>query len=360
MRVASDPSRARRRVPTWERLEPWRDWAVITVVTHALLTTIVLLHPGPGGLVLAAVPLSVALATGTLTVLHDAGHRMFSRRTWPNVLATHLAVPVGLWVGHWTLKHRVHHKMSQVYPVDEATRSSGMLRLHPDAPRRPMHRQQHQYAWLLYGLAWLGELRSQLTYVKTGVVTGTETPGLRARLGSFLVEKALWLLVLTPYAVVLGLPDLALLLLAAMTFASVIAAVVLVVGHINEGLEVGSVAPAGPQWAPHLVRSTASFSTDSVVMRWLTGGMTHHLAHHLRPVAVRSKLPTLHRTTVQDVVAATGLPLVEYPSLPSAVAGHWRRLRSLGRSEAAATVAVPQVPSQPRRSADQELRLSSR
>lgn len=348
-----------------DRLEPWRDWALIALVTHAVLVTIVLVHPGPVGLLVASVPLAVALTTGTLTVLHDAGHRMFSRRTWPNVLVVQVGVPVGLWVGHWTLKHRVHHKLSQVYPVDEATRSSSLLRLHPDAPRRALHRSQHRYAWLLYGLAWAGELKSQLTYVRTGVVTGSETPGFAARLGSFLGEKALWALVLTPYAVLLGLGDLALLLLASMTLASVLAGVVLVIGHINQGLDPSGAAPAGPTWAPHLVRSTASFSTDSVLMRALTGGMTHHLAHHLRPVAVRSKLPALHRTTVQDVVAATGLPLVEFPSLTSAVVGHWRRLRELGQTVpapvGAAPVAGPAAPApRPRSGAGEELRLTSR
>ncbi len=114
------------------------------------------------------------------------------------------------------------------------------------------------------------------------------------------------------------------------TLASLIAAVVLVVGHINEGLTPSS-EPPGRAWAAYLVRTTASFSTNSRAMRWLTGGMTHHLAHHLRPVAVRSELPRLHETVVRDVVASTGLTHVEFPSLHQAVAGHWRRLRELGR-----------------------------
>ncbi len=341
-----------RRVRRWfttlprRRWEPWRDWALITLVNHALLLAVALLQPRGLLLVLAAVPVSVGFATGTLTVLHDAGHRMFSTRSWPNVFAVQTSTPAGLWVSHWTLKHRVHHKLSQVYPTDEATRASSMVRLHPDAPGNRWQRAQHLYTWPLYGLAWAGELRSQLRYLRTGEVTGSETPPGAKRLASFVAEKGLCLLVLAPYVLLLGVGRMALLLLVVETLASLFAAVVLVVGHINEGLTPGS-EPPGRAWAAYLVRTTASFSTDSKAMRWLTGGMTHHLAHHLRPVAVRSELPRLHETVVRDVVASTGLHHVEFPSLHTAVAGHWRRLRELGRPDAGRSAKAGE-PAEPR------------
>ena len=331
-RRSSGPSR-RPVVMTRRRLEPWRDWAVITVVNHALLLAVALLHPAWPVLVLCALPLGLGWAVGTLTVLHDAGHQMFGRRSWPNVLAVQTAVPAGLWAGHWGLKHRVHHKLTQVYPVDESTRSSSLVRLHPGAPLLPVHRRQHLYVWGLYGLAWLGELRSQLRYLVSGDVQGTVTPGARARTASFVTEKALWLLVLLPYGLVLGWAQLAVLVVLTETVASVAAAVVLVVGHINEGLEPATTAPAGREWAGYLVRTTANFSVDSVAVRFLTGGMTHHLAHHLRPVAVRSTLPELHRTLVQDLAEQVGEPVHDYPTLRAAVGGHFRRMRELGRPE---------------------------
>lgn len=333
---AAAPGRPSPRTALARRLEPWRDCVLIGLLNHAVLLAVALLRPGVGGLLLGALALSAGFATGTLTVLHDAGHRMYGKREWPNVLAVQLGVPAGLWVGHWTLKHRVHHKLTQVYPLDEATRSSAVLRLHPGAQLRPMHRFQHLYAWPLYSLAWAGELRSQLTYLRTGVVTGADTPPTGARLRSFAVEKTLWLLVLAPYAWALGLGRLAVLLLLAEFGASLIAAVITVVGHVNVGLEP-PLAPPGKEWATYLVRTTASFQTGSTMVRWWTGGLTHHLAHHLRPVALRSELPALHDTTVRDVVAASGSALSEYPTLGAAIAAHARRLRELGQPEAACT-----------------------
>jgi len=311
------------------RVEPWRDWAVLVVVNHTMLLGVALVEPAGCWILLAGVPLGMGLSTATLTVLHDAGHRRLGRRAWSNAIAVHTAAPVGLWVAHFVLKHRVHHLVPQVYPLDEATRA-GVVRLHPDAPLRRVHRYQHFYAWGMYSLAWVGELHDQLAFLRSGALAVTEVPPPGRRARSFLAEKGVCALVLTPYAVLLGPGRLALLLLWAMSVASVLAAVINVVGHINTGLASTSSPPRGGEWTTHVVRTTASFSTGNPVMRWLTGGLTHHLAHHLRPQAPRAALPGLHRTLVSQSALSTGLPVIEYPTLAAAVVGHFRQLRTLG------------------------------
>ena len=318
------------------RGEAWRDWALLGVAAHAVLIALVVARPSWPWFLAAAVVLGQVWSTGTLTVLHDAGHQRFARRAWPNVLAVQTAVPLGLWVGHWARKHRVHHLLTQVYPLDEATRSSGLVRLHPQAAWRPVHRHQHRYAWFLYSLAWVGELRSQATYLRTGAVGGAAggsvgTISRPRRTVSFLVEKALCLLVLTPYAIGLGVERLALLLVASMCLASLSAAVLTTVGHINVGVVPDRTVPSADRWMGHVVSTTASFSTDRPLARWLTGGLTHHLAHHLRPVASRAELPALHRTTARAAAIRSGEQLVEFPTLAVAVRGHWLRLRELGQ-----------------------------
>lgn len=308
------------------------------VLNHGMLAAVAVLRPSWPWLLLAAVPLGVTMSTATLTVLHDAGHRRLSKRTWPNVLAVQTSAPVGLWVGHWTLKHRVHHRVTQVYPLDDATRSSSMVRLHPGAPLHPLHRFQHYYAWPLYGLAWLGEIRSQINFLRTGEVAGIEAPPRRARRISFATEKALCLAVLAPYFWWIGPLAMTVLMLAALTWGSFLVGVINVVGHINIGLAPTSQAPRGREWTAHIVRTTASFSTGSNTLRWLSGGLTHHLAHHLRPIAPRAELPVLHRTLVQETAQAAGAPVVEYPSLAAAVRGHFAALRVLGRATTPETV----------------------
>jgi linoleoyl-CoA desaturase len=307
------------------------------ILNHGMLVAVAVLQPAWPWLLLAALPLGVTMSTATLTVLHDAGHRRLSKRTWPNVLAVQTSAPVGLWVGHWTLKHRVHHRVTQVYPLDDATRSSGMVRLHPGAPLHPMHRFQHYYAWPLYGLAWLGEIRSQVNFMRTGELAGIEAPPKRARRISFAAEKVFCLAVLAPYFWLVGPLSMTVLMLVALTWGSFLVGVLNVVGHINIGLSPTSQAPRGREWTAHIVRTTANFSTSSRTMRWLSGGLTHHLAHHLRPIAPRAQLPELHETLVPETARAAGEQVVTYPSLTAAVRGHFEALRVLGRPVAPET-----------------------
>ena len=238
-------------------VEPWRDWALLVIIIHGILLATALTNPGFGWIVLIAIPLGFAVSTAVLTIEHDAGHRRFSKRLWPNIFATQTAAPVGLWVVHWTKKHQVHHKVTQVYPLDDATRASGLIRLHPCAPYWHVHCFQHLYAWFLYGLAWAGELRSQVNYVRNGELAGVTPPPRKTRLRSFAIEKLICGIVLLPYIVLLGPLKLALLMVVAMTIASMFAAVVLSVGHIAEGLTPGDVAPRGrEEWEANLVRPT--------------------------------------------------------------------------------------------------------
>jgi linoleoyl-CoA desaturase len=316
-------------------VEPWRDWAILAIIIHGILLATALTAPAWGWLFLIAIPLGLVLSTAVLTVEHDAGHRRFSKKLWPNILATQTAAPVGLWVVHWTKKHQVHHKVTQVYPLDDATRASGLVRLHPSAPYWHVHRFQHLYAWFLYGLAWAGELRSQINYMRTGELAGVTAPPHRERVKSFTIEKIICGLVLLPYVIILGPAKLAFLMLVAMTIASMFAAVVLSVGHISEGLTPGNVAPRGrEEWEANLVRTSASFNTKSHTLHWITGGLTHHLAHHLRAGVSREDLKVIHKTEVVEAANASGHPQIEYPTLTSAVISHRNQLRALGRADA--------------------------
>lgn len=107
------------------RREAWRDWAIIALFNHALLIAAAVLAPDLTWLLVIAFFLGLGFAQATLTVMHDAEHRRFSVRWWPNMLAVHTSAPIGLWVAHGVLKHRVHHRGPGVFPADEFTSSAG-------------------------------------------------------------------------------------------------------------------------------------------------------------------------------------------------------------------------------------------
>jgi linoleoyl-CoA desaturase len=325
-RVQPPPHRHRRRAD----LEAHRDWAIITVTNHSLLVLIAAITaPAPVRVVLALL-LGAGLAIGAITVLHDAGHSRFGRHYLPNMLAAQSAVPIGLWVAQWTLKHQVHHRLPANYPDDEFTTAGGFLRIHPAAPMRAIYRFQHLYAWLLYCLLWPGDLLSQARFLIHGHLPGSDCAmAAKRRFATFLFEKLTVGLFLLPYFLVAG-PRLLPILALAAVFGGLLVSSVLIVGHVNTSLNYTNQETGSQSWASHVVATTASFSTHSRVMNWLTGGLTHHLGHHLRPSASRQELHQLYPRIKNDLERQLGLTVMEFPTLRAAIKGHWHILRQLG------------------------------
>ncbi|HVT64883.1 MAG TPA: fatty acid desaturase [Mycobacteriales bacterium] len=332
MRIADLISRSEDRAPSVRR-EAWLNWSAYAAAVHGQLLGLALLHLGAGFLFIQIVGVAATLASALLSVVHDAGHSEFSRRPWVNVLAAQVAVPMGLWVSQYRIKHRAHHQQANVYGVDEATTPHPLLRVHPQAACRPFHRYQHLYAPALYALAWVGDMRSQVRFLRTGQA-GTERVGtLRSRSASYVAEKALTMSLLLPYALLAGPARFAAIIGGVILTASLFAALVLIAGHVNTGLADDPSA----SFVERAFMTTVAFSTTSPLMRRLTGGLTHHHVHHLRPHAPRSAFATMHSDLIVPMAAEKGLPVIEFPTLGAAIAGHFRELRALGADATAAS-----------------------
>lgn len=312
------------------RREAYRDWAIITATNHMLLLTIAVAPlPTPVVLILA-MALGVGLAIGAVTVLHDAGHRRFSRGYLANMFATQSAVPIGLWVAQWTVKHQMHHRLPAKYPDDEFTTAAGMLRIHPEAPMRKLYRFQHVYAWLVYCLLWPGDLLSQAQFLLTGRVPGSDRRvGLAPRGATFLLEKIAASLFLIPYFLLAG-TRLAPFLGIAALFGGFLAGCLLIVGHVNIGLSYALDSTMPHSWTRYVVATTVSFSTGSRLTNWLTGGLSNHLAHHLRPTASRRELRQQYPDIKNQLEDAHHLAIAEFTSLSAAIRGHRQVLKHLG------------------------------
>jgi linoleoyl-CoA desaturase len=308
------------------RREAWLGWAAYTCAVHVQLLALAVVRLGPVLLGAQIVLLGTTLASALLSVVHDAGHSEFSGRPWVNVLAVHVAVPIGLWVSQYRVKHRVHHNQANVYAVDESTRPHPLLRVHPQAPLRPWHRLQHLYAPALYAFAWVGDARSQIRFLRTGIAGTSRVGTFRTRAISYAAEKALTVALLLPYVLLAGPVRFVVDGAGVLAVASLFAALVLIAGHVNVGL----VDAPEATFVSRAFSATAAFSTTSPWMRRVSGGLTHHQVHHLRPHAPRSTFSTLHTDLIAPMAVERRLPLIEFPTLTAAVAGHFRRLRQLG------------------------------
>jgi linoleoyl-CoA desaturase len=135
---------------------------------------------------------------------------------------------------------------------------------------------------------------------------------------------------LLPYVLLAHGIRLLLALCVATLFAGLLVGCVVAIGHINVGLDYAVMNGSRRDWTAYVVATTASFSTDSRFLPWLTGSLTHHLAHHLRPLATRKELHGLHSQMAGHGEIRPGLQVVEFQTLRAALHGHGTALKRLG------------------------------
>jgi linoleoyl-CoA desaturase len=94
-------------------------------------------------------------------------------------------------------------------------------------------------------------------------------------------------------------------------------------------------------WAEHEVATTADFATQNPVVTWYLGGLNFQIEHHLFP-----RICHIHYPAISSIVAATchefALPYVCYPTVRSAVAAHYRFLKTMGRKPGTSPPARPE------------------
>jgi hypothetical protein len=100
-----------------------------------------------------AVLLGLAITAVSFSIQHDGNHHAYSRHAWVNQLAAMSLDLVGASSYFWHWKHDViHHTYANITGQDTDIDTDGLARLSPHQKRRKVHRWQHYYMWLLYGL----------------------------------------------------------------------------------------------------------------------------------------------------------------------------------------------------------------
>src|SRR5262245_1919497 len=125
--------------------------AVLGACTIACYAVYLLLS-GPIVLLLA-VPFGLLLASIGFNVMHDGGHESLSRHRVVNRCAAFSLDLLGGSSYVWRWKHNVyHHSYPNVGGVDSDIEMAPVGHLAPFQSRLWIHRYQHLYLWLLYGL----------------------------------------------------------------------------------------------------------------------------------------------------------------------------------------------------------------
>ena len=216
----------------------------------------------------------------------------------------------------WRTKHNVvHHTFTNIAGADSDIDSMPFARLAPEQPRRALHRFQHFYIWVLYGLfAIKWHTTGDFGYLREGRVAETPCGGPAAgQLVGFWAGKVAfvtWALV-HPRPLPPGLDGGGGLRPAVSFVLAVTLAVTFQLAHCMEeadfpSAEDMSAAEQRTEWARHQVETTVDFAPRNRLLAWYLGGLNFQIEHHLFSRVCHTHYPAV-APIVREVCARHGV-----------------------------------------------------
>ena len=288
----------------------------------------------------SAVVMGLGLAGIGLSVMHDANHGAYSKKAWVNTLMSYSLDLVGANSFNWRIQHNVlHHTFTNVHEHDEDISPRGVLRLSPSTPWKRVHRYQHIYAWLLYGMmtiVWLfiNDYVRMVRYDRLGLARKQKANVTRE-----------WFILIFSKLVYIGYIFVIPLLFSPLLWwqvlvgilvmhyvAGFILAIVFQPAHVVEGTEYPEPDESKTlenAWAVHQLLTTTNFGNRSRWFSWYVGGLNFQIEHHLFP-----NICHVHYHSIAGIVRKTahefGLPYKSFNTFLGALQGHSRLLKHLG------------------------------
>jgi linoleoyl-CoA desaturase len=277
------------------------------------------------------------MAAVGFNIQHDGAHRAYSRRVWVNKI---MALSLDLLGGSsyvWARKHNsIHHTYANVTGHDGDIDLGIIGRLSPHQPRLRLHRLQHFYLWVLYGLLTIKwQLYDDFHDVATGRVGGH--PFARPQgwdLVTFVGGKLAFFLLAFAIPLVLHSVGCVLLMYLVASFVQGITlSIVFQLAHCVEEAAFplpvdGTNRMQGP-WAEHQIQTSVNFARNNRLLSWFVGGLNFQIEHHLFPEICHIHYPALSRI-VEDLCAESVLAYAAHETFFDAARSHFRWLRRMG------------------------------
>ena len=296
----------------------------------------------------AMLALCLVMGFGTagigLSVMHDANHGAYSKKSWVNNTVGYSLNVLGAGAFNWKVQHNVlHHTYTNIHDHDEDISPRGVLRMAPQSEWRSIHKFQHMYAWFLYGLMTLVWVAAKdfirlIRYEKEGLVK-KQKADIRKEWAILIATKLIYI----GYILVLPMIILPvtwwqwLIGFTAMHYvAGFILAIIFQPAHVIDGTEYPMPDINGNMdnnWAIHQLYTTTNFANKSRFFSWYVGGLNFQVEHHLFPNVCH-----VHYKKISSIVKATtqefGLPYKSEPTFIDAIVGHAKLLKELGKRPA--------------------------
>ena len=290
---------------------------------------------------LFALAMGVGIAGVGMNVMHDGNHGSFSKIPWINKLMGSSIYILAGNVHNWKVQHNIlHHTYTNIHGHDEDLEAGRIIRFSKHSQWLPIHKFQHLYSVLLYGLLtinWAISTDFQQTYrfLKRKITYRKALQPLR-QWAILIFTKALytsiWIVVpmlfleMAWWKILIGF-------FAMHYVAGLILSLVFQLAHIIEDAQMPlpdkETGTMKNTWAIHQLLTTVNFSTKNKFMNWFTGGLNHQIEHHIFP-----HISHVHYTDIAKIVKKTAkefnLPYNEYKTTRSALFSHFRFLKQMG------------------------------
>jgi len=278
----------------------------------------------------------IAVAIG-LNVQHDGGHHAYSKHDWINRLMSMSLDFLGGSSYYWHTKHGIlHHTFVNIPDYDVDTEVGILGRMTPHQKRLPIHKWQHLYFWILYGLLAINwHFISDFKAFFTGRVEKVQVPRPKGtdlviffggKLAFFSMAFAIPMMFHPWWAVIL-------LYLVAAFVLGLTLSMVFQLAHSVEEAEFAVPNQASGDietpWAIHQVKSTVDFARGDKFLSWLVGGLNFQIEHHLFPKICHINYPGISNR-IKETCRKFGLSFHEHRTFWSGLLSHYRFLKRMG------------------------------
>ena len=275
-----------------------------------------------------------------LNIAHDSNHNAISSARSVNKALNYVFDLCGISSYMWRiLHHRGHHSCINLHGEDDALTGRGILRFTPHEPRVPLQRFQHIYALLLYAVFSLDYVFVRdfecFFFPSHDYLRNTKHP-LREYVTLF-ASKIFYLtyMLLLPVVWLGKSPVLVgLSFLLAHLIIGLSVALVFQTTHCVDGTYFPLSRDEFDNGIYHIFATTADYATTKPLVGWLTGGLNHHIAHHLCPFVCHTHYAALTRI-VKETAEEFGVPYRQHPTMRVAIKHHLLLLKQLGNDNSA-------------------------
>jgi len=290
------------------------------------------------GTLIAAVSLGFAMAGIGFNVMHDGGHKAFSKSKFVNkTMALSLDV-LGGSSYYWYWKHNyLHHSFPNIHGHDDDLNVGPLGRLAPQQDSYWFHRYQQIYMWFLYGLLpakW--QLWDDFYIYYTGKMMDQPIPRPKGReLFFFITGKILFAALAFVIPLMYASVGMVILFYFMVTFVEGLAlAITFQMAHCVEEAEFPDKIPGtnkiDNEWCVHQIETTVNFAKNNRFLTWYMGGLNFQIEHHLFP-----KISHIHYPALSNIVKKTceefGIKYQESPSFRHSLYSHYKLLKDLGK-----------------------------